>query len=42
MAHDVDKATLANRIAEAIGVQRPLDYDTRSTRRGVGDKGRYR
>ena len=35
MTHDVEKAELANRIAVAIGVKRPADYDTRSTRRGV-------
>jgi len=35
MTHDVDKAQLANKIALAIGAKRPLDYDSRSTRRGV-------
>jgi len=35
--HDYEKSELANIIAEAIGVQRPTDYDTRSERRGVED-----
>jgi len=35
MTHDVEKAELANRIAEAIGVKRPYDYHTRSQRRSI-------